>query len=178
MAEARLQRCLTHREAWRRDNPHAPAAKGTKAGRNPASTFPPQMIRSTLLFDLVNTMDPKLAVAAFGMDPQAGQVRLRRARVHHRLRTFRHQLHLDAPRARSKVVRLRSTQRRGQPTSALAATVDHLRAAQEPLRVGMIRAADTSWTFMIFLTPDATAVLDCTGVAGTASPAEPDTAPK
>jgi len=29
------------------------------------------MIRSTRLVDLVNTMDPKLVAAAFGMDPQA-----------------------------------------------------------------------------------------------------------
>ncbi|MGW0315152.1 hypothetical protein [Streptomyces flavidovirens] len=28
------------------------------------------MIRSTRLLDLVNTMDPKLVAAAFGMDPQ------------------------------------------------------------------------------------------------------------
>lgn len=56
--------------------------KGTKAGRGPASTaylahvlddcgFPPRMVRSTRLVDLVNTMDPKLVAAAFGMDPQA-----------------------------------------------------------------------------------------------------------
>ncbi|MFF6779736.1 hypothetical protein [Streptomyces sp. NPDC012510] len=29
------------------------------------------MIRSTRLVDLVNSMDPKLVAAAFGMDPQA-----------------------------------------------------------------------------------------------------------
>ncbi|MFB7421541.1 hypothetical protein ACFC1L_44100 [Streptomyces sp. NPDC056210] len=29
------------------------------------------MISSTRLVDLVNTMDPKLVAAAFGMDPQA-----------------------------------------------------------------------------------------------------------
>ncbi|MFF4354929.1 tyrosine-type recombinase/integrase [Streptomyces sp. NPDC001530] len=77
-----LERCLAHREAWRTDNPHVMVTKGTKAGRNPASTaylshvlddcgFPPRMIRSTRLIDLVNTMDPKLVAAAFGMDPQA-----------------------------------------------------------------------------------------------------------
>jgi hypothetical protein len=33
--------------------------------------FPPRMIRSTRLVDLVNSMDPKLVAAAFGMDPQA-----------------------------------------------------------------------------------------------------------
>ncbi|POX55342.1 integrase [Streptomyces sp. Ru71] len=77
-----LQRCLAHRQAWRTDNPHVVVTKGTKAGRNPASTaylshvlddcgFPPRMIRSTRLVDMVNTMDPKLVAAAFGMDPQA-----------------------------------------------------------------------------------------------------------
>ncbi|WP_406468901.1 tyrosine-type recombinase/integrase [Streptomyces sp. NBC_01594] len=82
-----LQRCLAHREAWRTDNPHALVTKGTKAGRSPASTaylshvlddcgFPPRMIRSTRLVDLVNTMDPKLVAAAFGMDPQAALIYL------------------------------------------------------------------------------------------------------
>ncbi|MFC8263877.1 tyrosine-type recombinase/integrase [Streptomyces sp. NPDC057291] len=77
-----LQRCLAHREVWRTDNPHVMVTKGTKAGRSPASTAylshvldecgsPPRMIRSTRLLDLVNTMDPKLVAAAFGMDPQA-----------------------------------------------------------------------------------------------------------
>ncbi|MFJ5546491.1 integrase [Streptomyces sp. NPDC093225] len=77
-----LQRCLAHRETWRTENPHIVVTKGTKAGRNPASTaylshvlddcgFPPRMIRSTRLVDLVNTLDPKLVAAAFGMDPQA-----------------------------------------------------------------------------------------------------------
>jgi hypothetical protein len=77
-----LQRCLEHRAAWRTDNPHVVVTKGTKTGRSPASTaylshvladcgFPPRMIRSTRLVDLVNTMDPKLVAAAFGMDPQA-----------------------------------------------------------------------------------------------------------
>ncbi|WP_431968700.1 tyrosine-type recombinase/integrase [Actinacidiphila sp. bgisy160] len=77
-----LQRCLAHRESWRTDNPHVMVTKGTKAGRSPASTaylshalddcgFPPRMIRSTRLLDLVNSMDPKLVAAAFGMDPQA-----------------------------------------------------------------------------------------------------------
>lgn len=58
------------------------AAEGDQAGRCPASTaylshvlgdcgYPPRMIRSTRLVGLVNTMDPKLVAAAFGMDPQA-----------------------------------------------------------------------------------------------------------
>ncbi|MET9671011.1 hypothetical protein ABZY19_37720 [Streptomyces sp. NPDC006475] len=77
-----LQRCLDPRDGWPTENPHVMVTKGTKAGRSPASTaylshvldgcgFPPRMIRSTSLLDLVNTMDPKLVAAAFGMDPQA-----------------------------------------------------------------------------------------------------------
>ncbi|MFE2189139.1 tyrosine-type recombinase/integrase [Streptomyces sp. NPDC059455] len=77
-----LERCLAHRSSWRTDNPHVMVTKGTKAGQSPASTaylshalddcgFPPRTIRSTRLVDLVNTMDPKLVAAAFGMDPQA-----------------------------------------------------------------------------------------------------------
>ncbi|MFD5635591.1 hypothetical protein ACFWJM_15830 [Streptomyces sp. NPDC127077] len=57
----------------------------TKSGRGPASTayvnhvldacgFPPRMIRCTRLLDLVNTMDPKLVAAAFGMDPEATMI--------------------------------------------------------------------------------------------------------
>ncbi|MFC9931874.1 hypothetical protein [Streptomyces sp. NPDC127190] len=74
-----LQRCLSHREAWLTANPMV--TKGTRAGRSPDSTaclshtpdgcgYPPRMIRSTRLLDLVNAMDPKL-VTAFGVDPQA-----------------------------------------------------------------------------------------------------------
>jgi hypothetical protein len=77
-----LERCLDHRAKWPTANPHVMVTKGTKAGRSPASTayvshvlddcgYPPRMIRSTRLVDLVNTMDPKLVAAAFGMDPQA-----------------------------------------------------------------------------------------------------------
>ncbi|KOG54406.1 hypothetical protein ADK76_23330 [Streptomyces griseoflavus] len=70
--------------------------------------------------------------------------------------------------------RLRITQKRGQPTLALAATVGLLsHAAQEPLRLGRIDAADTPWTFMLFLNATATAVLACTGAARSEPPAEP-----
>lgn len=59
----------------------------TKSGRGPAPTayvshvldacgFPPRMIRCTRLLDLVNTMDPKLVAAAFGMDPEATMIYL------------------------------------------------------------------------------------------------------
>ncbi|MFI0976030.1 hypothetical protein ACH4SP_03265 [Streptomyces sp. NPDC021093] len=68
--------------------------------------------------------------------------------------------------ARTYRMRLRRTQRRGQPTLALAATVDRLLEAEEELlRIGQIVAADSSWTFMLFLNAAATEVLACTGVA-------------
>ncbi|MFE0511359.1 tyrosine-type recombinase/integrase, partial [Streptomyces sp. NPDC058964] len=78
-----LERCLNHRAEWHTANPHVMVTKGTKAGGGePCSTayvsdvlddcgYPPGTIRSTRLVDLVNTMDPKLVAAAFGMDPQA-----------------------------------------------------------------------------------------------------------
>ena len=76
-----LQRCLAHRGGQRTANPHVIVTKGTKAGRSPASTaytshvldpcgVPPRMLRCTRLADLVNTMDPKLVAAAFGMNPE------------------------------------------------------------------------------------------------------------
>ncbi|MFD6277695.1 hypothetical protein ACFWFI_19305 [Streptomyces sp. NPDC060209] len=72
--------------------------------------------------------------------------------------------------------RLRITQKGGQSTLALGATVDLLfQAGEEPLRIGRIDAADLSWTFMLFLDATATAVLGCTGVARGGPPAEPAT---
>jgi hypothetical protein len=82
-----LKRCLAHREAQRTDNPHVMVTRQTKSGRGPASTayvshvldgcgFPPRKIRCTRLLDLVNTMDPKLVAAAFGMDPEATMIYL------------------------------------------------------------------------------------------------------
>jgi len=76
-----LQRCLAHRDGQRTANPHVIVTKGTKAGRAPASTaymshvldscgVPPRMLRCTRLADLVNTLDPKLVAAAFGMNPE------------------------------------------------------------------------------------------------------------
>ena len=61
--------------------------KGTKAGRAPASTaymshvldscgVPPRMLRCTRLANLVNTMDPKLVAAAFGMNPEGVMIYL------------------------------------------------------------------------------------------------------
>ncbi|MEV0390204.1 integrase [Nonomuraea sp. NPDC050643] len=82
-----LERCLSHRQGQRTDNPHVMVTKGTKAGRAPASTayvshvldlcgVPPRMLRSTRLLDLVNIMDPKLVAAAFGMDPEGVMIYL------------------------------------------------------------------------------------------------------
>ena len=82
-----LQRCITHRENLRTDNPHVMVTRGTKAGKSPASAayvshvldpcgVPPRKLRSTRLVDLVNTMDPKLVAAAFGMDPEGVMIYL------------------------------------------------------------------------------------------------------
>jgi hypothetical protein len=76
-----LQRCLAHRDAQRTANAHVMVTKGTKAGRSPASAayvshlldgcgVPPRALRCTRLADLVNTIDPKLVAAAFGMNPE------------------------------------------------------------------------------------------------------------
>jgi site-specific recombinase XerD len=82
-----LQRCLAHRDGRHTANPHVVVTKGTKAGRVPASTaymshvldpcgVPPRMLRCTRLADLVNTMDPKLVAAAFGMNPEGVMIYL------------------------------------------------------------------------------------------------------
>lgn len=82
-----LRRCLAHRDGRRTANPHVVVTKGTKAGRAAASTaymshvldpcgVPPRMLRCTRLADLVNTMDPKLVAAAFGMHPEGVMIYL------------------------------------------------------------------------------------------------------
>jgi integrase len=82
-----LQCCLAHRDGRRTANLHVIVTKGTKAGRAPASTaymshvldpcgVPPRMLRCTRLADLVNTMDPKLVAAAFGMNPEGVMIYL------------------------------------------------------------------------------------------------------
>jgi hypothetical protein len=82
-----LQRCLNHLDILRTKNPHLLVTRGTKASRRPASIpyvshvldpcgVPPSRIRGTRLADLVNTMDPKLVAAAFGMHPQAALIYL------------------------------------------------------------------------------------------------------
>jgi hypothetical protein len=61
--------------------------RGTRARTCPASAayvshvldpcrVPPRTLRSTRLIDLVNTMDPKLAAAAFGMDAESVMIYL------------------------------------------------------------------------------------------------------
>lgn len=82
-----LQRCLDHRDRLRTDNPHVFVTRGTKADRRSASEaymshlldpcgLPPKMLRTTRLADLVNTIDPKLVAAAFGMKPEGAMIYL------------------------------------------------------------------------------------------------------
>jgi hypothetical protein len=82
-----LQRCLDHRATLRSTNPHVIVTRGTKADRRPASEaymshlldpcgLPPKMLRTTRLADLVNTIDPKLVAAAFGMRPEGAMIYL------------------------------------------------------------------------------------------------------
>jgi len=60
--------------------------------------------------------------------------------------------------------RLRHTRRRGIETKNLARAVELLSRHQRPVRLGQIRAADGSWTFMLFLTEDGSRLITCTGV--------------
>lgn len=82
-----LQRCLAHRQQQRTGNPHVVVTRGTKAGTAPASIayfshlldpcgIAPSMLRGTRLVDLVNTMDPKLVAAAFGMNAEGVMIYL------------------------------------------------------------------------------------------------------
>lgn len=77
-----LTRALAYRDTQATANPHVIVTKGTKATSAPASTaylshlldecgVPVRAVRSTRLVDLVNTMDPKLVAAAFGMNPES-----------------------------------------------------------------------------------------------------------
>lgn len=78
---AQVERCLAHRAALPTENLHLVVTRGTKAGRQPASTayvshlldssrVSPRTVRCTRLAHLVNTIDPKLVAAIFGIDPQ------------------------------------------------------------------------------------------------------------
>ncbi len=82
-----LQRALDYRGTLRTNNPHVIVTRGTKADRRPASEafmshlldpcgLPPKMLRTTRLADLVNTIDPKLVAAAFGMRPEGAMIYL------------------------------------------------------------------------------------------------------
>ena len=68
-------------------NPHVMVTRRTKARTRPASAayvshvldpcgVPPRMLRGTRLANLVNTMDPKLVAAAFGMDAESVMIYL------------------------------------------------------------------------------------------------------
>jgi hypothetical protein len=63
--------------------------------------------------------------------------------------------------------RLRHTSRRGIETVNLERAVELLGRHRQPVRLGQIRTADASWTFMLFLTEDGTRLITCTGVRRT-----------
>ncbi|MEW2258632.1 hypothetical protein [Streptomyces sp. NPDC047869] len=63
--------------------------------------------------------------------------------------------------------RLLHTRRRGIETTNLERAVQLLTRHQQPVRLGQIRTADGSWTFMLFLTDDGTRLIACTGVRRT-----------
>lgn len=76
-----VQRCIQHRQGLRTANPHLLVTRGTKADSRPASPaylthvldpvgLSPRALRMTRLAELVNTMDPKLVAAAYGMKPE------------------------------------------------------------------------------------------------------------
>lgn len=76
-----LQRCLDHRAQLGTANQHVLVTRQTKSTREPASAYylshildpagvRPKLLRSTRLAELVNTLDPKLVSAAFGMRPE------------------------------------------------------------------------------------------------------------
>ena len=74
-------------DTLRTNNPHVIVTRGTKADRRAASEaymshlldpcgLPPKTLRTTRLADLVNTIDPKLVAAAFGMRPEGAIIYL------------------------------------------------------------------------------------------------------
>ncbi|MFF5024152.1 hypothetical protein ACWCPJ_19260 [Streptomyces collinus] len=63
--------------------------------------------------------------------------------------------------------RLRLTRRRGIETTNLERAVELLGRHQQPVRLGQIKTADGSWTFMLFLTDDGSRLIACTGVRRT-----------
>lgn len=76
-----LQRCLEFRQQQQTQNPHVIVTRITRSGRAAVSAWyfgqllapagvATRTLRGTRLVDLVNTMDPKLVSAAFGMRPE------------------------------------------------------------------------------------------------------------
>lgn len=76
-----FQRCILHRDGQHTENPHLIVTRVTKARTEPASAaylthlldsagVSPRTVRCTRLATLVNTMDPKLVAATFGMRPE------------------------------------------------------------------------------------------------------------
>jgi hypothetical protein len=63
--------------------------------------------------------------------------------------------------------RLRLTRRRGIETVNLERAVELLGRHRQPVRLGQIRTADASWTFILFLTEDGSRLIACTGVRRT-----------
>ena len=82
-----LQRCLDHRARLGTANPHVLVTRQTKSTREPASAYylshildpagvRPKLLRGTRLAELVNTLDPKLVSAAFGLRPEGATIYL------------------------------------------------------------------------------------------------------
>ncbi|MFF2205663.1 hypothetical protein [Streptomyces sp. NPDC058145] len=69
--------------------------------------------------------------------------------------------------ARAYGRRLLHTRRRGIETTDLERAVELLGRHQQPVRLGQVRTADGSWTFMLFLTHDGSRLIACTGVRRT-----------
>ncbi|AWT47643.1 MULTISPECIES: hypothetical protein [Streptomyces] len=63
--------------------------------------------------------------------------------------------------------RLRHTRSRGIETKNLSGAVELLGRHQQPVRLAQIRAADGSWTLMLFLTEDGGRLIACTGIRRT-----------
>ncbi|GAA4985555.1 hypothetical protein HD597_004160 [Nonomuraea thailandensis] len=61
--------------------------------------------------------------------------------------------------------RLRLTTKQGAQNESLQQTVDTLNGlGQSPIQLGRITSADRTWNYILFLTPDTTKVIACTGV--------------
>lgn len=60
--------------------------------------------------------------------------------------------------------RLRTTRRRGTPTLGLERAVQLLDGHALPVRLGQLKAAGSSWVFILFLGGDGHSLVACTGV--------------